>query len=61
MTEGQMLNSIVNHKIYGIDMKIKGDPVRLFINLLKGKVQSLRFNRMQRAVERFNKFKNYFK
>jgi hypothetical protein len=61
LTEDQMLNAIVNHKIYGIDMKLKGDPAKMFVNLLRGKVQSLRFARMHRAVALLDRFKYYYK
>lgn len=62
LTQHHILSSIVNHKIFGMDLKVKGQsPIELFKWLLIMKVQKIRFKHLKIAISRINKVKNKFK
>jgi hypothetical protein len=60
-TERSLLNSIVNHRLLGMDLKLKGASLEIFRWLLKAKVEKVRFRHMQAAIKKIERVKNKFK
>ena len=61
ITDRVILDSIVNHRLYGIDCRVKGSSLEIFRWLLLAKVGRMRLGRMRAALQRIEKVKNQFK
>lgn len=61
VTEKVVLSSIVNHRLYGIDCKVKGSSLEVFRWLVLARVGRMRLQRMRAALKRIENVKNQFK
>jgi hypothetical protein len=60
-TDESILSAIVNHRLLGLDMKVKGRGVEIFRWLLLGKLARMRYAQVERAIKRIERVKNTFK
>ena len=50
LTDTQILHSIINHKVLGVDLRVKGGPLEIFRNLVLMKVATIRKRRFKEAM-----------
>ncbi len=60
-SERVMLESIVNYRVLGVGLRVKGRGVEMLRWLLLSKLARMRYAQVERAIKRIERVKNTFK